>query len=93
MEKRNLRVVVETDRHRIVGELTLPQEGYRSRLSDYLNQGELGFVALTNATVIEHLESGATDASEHGFVTVGARHIVLAYPDEPGDEDSPPIYG
>ena len=81
MEKRNLRVVLETDRHRIVGELTLPAEGYRSRLSDYLNQGELDFVALTNATVIEHLESGATDATEHEFVAVGSRHVILAYPD------------
>lgn len=82
MENRNLRVVLETDRHRIVGEMTLPAEGYRSRLSDYLNQGELGFVALTNATVIEHLGSGATDASEHEFIAVGTRHVLLAYQDE-----------
>jgi hypothetical protein len=82
MENRNLRVVLETDRHRVVGELTLPSEGYRSRLSDYLNQGELNFVALTNATVIEELESGATDASEHDFLAVGVRHVLLAYPDE-----------
>jgi Family of unknown function (DUF6812) len=93
MENRSIRVVLETDRHRIVGELTLPQEGYRSRLSDFLNQGDLDFVALTNAIVIEHLQSGSTNATEHDFVTVGARHIVLAYPDEPGDENSPPIYG
>ena len=82
MENRNLRVVLETDRHRIVGELTLPFEGYRSRLSDYLNQGDLAFVALTNATVIEHLDSGATDATEHEFIAVGTEHVVLAYPDE-----------
>jgi hypothetical protein len=81
MENRNLRVVLETDRHRIVGELTLPAEGYRSRLSDYLNQGDLHFVALTNATVIEHLDSGATDASEHDFIAVGTHHVLLAYPD------------
>jgi hypothetical protein len=82
MDQRSLRVVLETDRHRIVGEMTLPAEGYRSRLSDYLNQSDLDFVALTNATVIEHLESGATDASEHDFIAVGARHVLLAYPDE-----------
>jgi len=82
MENRTLRVVLETDRHRIVGELTLPSEGYRSRLSDYLNQSDLDFIALTNATVIEDLESGATDASEHEFIAVGARHVLLAYPDE-----------
>jgi len=83
MEKRSIRVVLETDRHRIVGELTLPREGYRSRLSDFLNQSDLAFIAMTNATVIEHLESGATDATEHEFVTVGTRHVLLAYPDEP----------
>jgi Family of unknown function (DUF6812) len=82
MDKRNLRVVLQMDRHRIVGELTLPNEGYRSRLSDYLNQSDLDFVALTNATIIEHLDSGATDATEHEFIAVGTGHILLAYPDE-----------
>ena len=41
METRIERVVLETDRHRIVGDLTLPKEGYRSRLSDYLNGGDV----------------------------------------------------
>jgi hypothetical protein len=93
MEKRNLRVVLELDRHRIVGEMTLPNEGYLSRLSDYLNQGDHDFVALTNATIIEHLHSGATDATEHEFVTVGTRHILIAYPDDAGSDEAPPIYG
>jgi hypothetical protein len=81
MENKNIRVVLEMERHRIVGELTLPLEGYRSRLSDYLNQADLDFVALTNATIIEHLDSGATDATEREFVAVGCRQILLAYPD------------
>jgi hypothetical protein len=82
MENRNIRVVLETDRHRIVGELTLPIEGYRSRLSDYLNQSDLDFVALTNATIIELLESGASEATEREFIAVGCKHVILAYPDE-----------
>ena len=81
MDLRLEQITLETDRWRIEGQLTLPAEGYRSRLSDYLNQGELDFVALTNATVIEQLESGATDATEHEFVAVGSRHVILAYPD------------
>lgn len=81
MENQSIRVVLELDRHRIVGELTLPIEGYRSRLSDYLNQNDLDFIALTNATVIEQLDSGATDATEHEFIAVGSEHILLAYPD------------
>ena len=41
METRVERVVLETAKHRIVGDLTLPREGYRSRLSDFLNRGDL----------------------------------------------------
>ena len=82
MDNQSIRVVLETERHRIVGDLTLPTEGYRSRISDYLNQSDLDFVALTNVQVIEHLESGATETTEREFMAVGARHILLAYPDE-----------
>ena len=49
METRIERVVLETDRHRIVGDLTLPREGYRSRLSDYLNGGDVDFIPLVQA--------------------------------------------
>ncbi len=35
------RVVLETEHHRITGDLHLPREGYRSRLSDYLNRGDI----------------------------------------------------
>jgi hypothetical protein len=44
-------VVVETDRYRIEGKLTLPREGYRSRLSDYVNQRDREFFALNDAVV------------------------------------------
>jgi hypothetical protein len=82
MDSQQIRVVVEMDRHRIIGDLTLPSEGYRSRLSDFLNQGETNFDSLTNVQVIEHLDSGATDTTEQEFLTVGTRHILLAYPYE-----------
>ena len=49
MDSRVERVVVETDRHRIVGDVTLPREGYRSRLSEYLNRGDLDFIPMVNA--------------------------------------------
>ena len=44
-------------------------------------QSDLDFVALTNATIIEHLETGATDATEREFIAVGTKHVLLAYPD------------
>ena len=43
------RVVLETTQHRVVGDLHMPREGYRSRLFDYLNRGDDQFVALSNA--------------------------------------------
>ena len=69
-------------RHRIVGDLTLPTEGYRSRLSDYLNQDGLDFIALTNVQLIEQLQSGATETTEREFIAVGTQHILFAYVDE-----------
>lgn len=81
MESKVERVVLETDRHRIVGDLTLPREGYRSRLSDFLNLGEVEFVPLTNAQ-IRSLDGGTTVA--RSFIAVARAHVVLAYP-EGGD--------
>jgi hypothetical protein len=46
---RQERVVVETDRYRVEGLLTLPQEGYRSRLSDYVNRRDHDFFTIVDA--------------------------------------------
>ena len=75
------RVVLETAQHRIVGELTLPREGYRSRISDFLNQSDLAFIPLSNATITERAPSDAM-AIERDFIAVGAAHVQLAYPEE-----------
>lgn len=75
-------MVLETATERVVGDLTMPREGYRSRLSDYLNQGELGFIPLTNVEVIS-LDSST--ASRHDFIAVAREHVRFAYPLEGGD--------
>lgn len=75
------RVVLETRRHRIVGDLHLPREGYLSRFSDFLNRNELRFITLTDVIVIERLESGAVETTEHDFITIGSDHVQLAYPE------------
>lgn len=49
MDMRKERVVVETDRYRVSGLMTLPAEGFRSRLSDHVNRGELAFFTLEDA--------------------------------------------
>ena len=78
MDTRVERIVLETDRHRIVGDLTLPREGYRSRLSDYLNRGEMGFIPLANAR--SRRSTSATAGEQRDFIAVARTHIHLAYP-------------
>jgi hypothetical protein len=82
MTQRVERVVLETMNHRIVGDLSLPKDGYLSRLSDYLNREELVFVPLTNATVT--LRYGDGTSEEREFIAVGRVHIHLAYPEDDG---------
>jgi hypothetical protein len=79
METRVERIVVETDRHRIVGDLTLPREGYRSRLSDYLNRGDLDFIPLVNAELTPVNGNGSQET--RSFVAVARTHVQLAFPD------------
>ena len=81
METRTERVVLETERHRIVGDITLPREGYRSRLSDYLNQGDLDYIPVVNAE-LEPLDGGRPEALS--FVAVARMHVQLVFPYHPG---------
>lgn len=78
MDLRLEQIVLETDRWRIEGHLTLPREGYRSRLSDYVNQRDREFFSIQDAKltaldapeIVEQLE----------FVMVARRHIRLIAP-------------
>ncbi len=69
------RIVVETDRYRVEGDIKLPQEGYRCRISDYLNRPEQAFLTLTN------VELRAIDGSGRDWDTpvlmLARRHIHL----------------
>lgn len=77
METRIERVTLETSRQRISGDLSLPREGYRSRLSDFLNRGDVSFIPLTSVEVTP-LAGGEPQRRE--FVAVATGHIQLAYP-------------
>jgi hypothetical protein len=79
MESRVERVVLETDRHRIVGDLTMPREGYRSRLSDFLNRGDLDFIPLVNVELTPLDRNGAAPKRQD-FLVVARTHIQLAHP-------------
>lgn len=77
MEHRDERILVETDRYRITGVLRLPRDGYRSRLTDYLNSSDRMFVALTDVELVP-LDGG--DAERRPFLALSLAHIVLAMP-------------
>ena len=79
---RDERIIVETDRHRITGRLRLPADGYRSRLTDYLNASERLFLALTDVEVTS-LE-GSPRVEQREFIALSLRHVVLAMPAEDG---------
>lgn len=67
--------MVETERHRITGLLTLARDGYRSRVSDVLNAPERDFLTLTDVT-IEPLAGGPVEL--YPYLTLARRHIVFA---------------
>jgi hypothetical protein len=75
MHFRRLRVRLETERHAIEGTLQLPNEGYRSRMTDFLNSHDSDFLPITDA----ELTWLGTDrpAEAHAYLAVSVRHIVL----------------
>jgi hypothetical protein len=77
METRTQGVELETTRHRIRGAVTLPAEGSRSRLTDWLNAAERDFLVVVDA-VVEPLDGGAPQ--RHDVVAVARAHVVLAAP-------------
>jgi hypothetical protein len=78
VDQRTERIIVETDRHRIVGHLMLPADGYRSRLTDYLNASERDFLALTDVEV--STLQGTPRIEKRDFIALSVRHVVLAMP-------------
>lgn len=78
-QQRRERIELETSRHRMVGYVTLAQNGFRSRVSDLLNASEREFIAMTEVTLTP-LDGG--DPSVRDFVAVSRQHIVFVAPVE-----------
>jgi hypothetical protein len=72
------RIVLETDRYRIIGDVTLPTEGFHSRLSDLLNREGVEFIAVANARIVT---LDGEESEKRPFVAVARDHIHLAYED------------
>jgi hypothetical protein len=75
--RRRERVVFETDRHLIVGDVTLPPEGYQSRFSDAVNRPEVTFLPLLDVEITP-LAGGETKRRD--FIVLAKEHVRLAYP-------------
>jgi Family of unknown function (DUF6812) len=76
METRVQRVVLETTRFRIVGDVTLPTEGFRTRLSDVLNRQDTGYIPLVD---VELTPSGGGETQKLAFAAVARNSIELAF--------------
>ena len=75
------RVQFETDRQRVVGDVTLPPEGYQSRFSDSLNRVDVLFIPLINVEV-SSLMGG--DVEMHPFMVISKSHVRIAFPVDAG---------
>ena len=80
MDQRHEPVMLETDRYRIEGRLTLPREGYRSRLSDYVNQRDREFFSIQDAQVTP---LDGDEGTRVDFLLVARRHVRIVVPSEP----------
>jgi uncharacterized protein DUF6812 len=77
VDRRVERAVFETDRQQVVGDVTLPPEGYHSRFSDSLNRRELDFLPLTNVEITSLVDGRV---SERPFMVLAKHHVRIAYP-------------
>ena len=75
MHYRRERVRIETERHDIEGTLQLPNEGFRSRTTDFLNAHDREFLALTDVEL--HWLDGSRPLERHAFLALAVRHVVL----------------
>src|SRR5215218_9747955 len=87
MTFRRHRLRIQTERHNIEGSVQLPDTGFRSRTTDFLNAHGRDFIAVTDATLTP-LDGGVPEF--HPYIGVSVRHIVLVvepHPDARQDED------
>jgi hypothetical protein len=75
--RRRERVLFETDRHTVVGDMTLPSEGYQARISDAINRADVAFVPLVD---VEIVPLGGGVAEKRAFIVLAKAQIRLAYP-------------
>lgn len=77
IEHRVERAVFETDRQIVVGDVTLPPEGYQSRFSDVLNRRDFDFLPLTNVEITAIADGKVI---ERPFMVLAKSQVRVAYP-------------
>ena len=80
MERKRERVVLETSRYRVEGEVMLPPEGYKSRLSDHLNEPAREFLIVLDAVLTPF--DNPEGAYRSGVVMLQRRQIEMVLPAE-----------
>ena len=76
MDTRVQRVVLETTRFRIIGDVTLPTEGFRTRLSDVLNRQDTGYIPLVD---VELTPADGGETQKLAFAAVARNRIEIAF--------------
>ena len=71
-------MVVETDRYRVEGMMTLPKEGYRSRVSDHVNRRDQEFFTMVDCDLVAL--DGAGREWKAPVLMLARRHIRLIVP-------------
>jgi hypothetical protein len=87
IERRVERVQFETDRQIIVGNVTLPPEGYQSRFSDSLNRADVAFIPVVDVEITPIDGGGSV---RHEFIVVNKEHVRVAFPIEEVRPAGPP---
>lgn len=77
IQQRVERAVFETDRQIVVGDVTLPPQGYQSRFSDMLNRQEFEFLSLTDVEITSLVDGSV---SRRPFLVIAKRQVRVAYP-------------
>jgi hypothetical protein len=78
VDLRQEQVMVETDRYRVEGKMTLPREGHRSRLSDHVNRRDAEFFTIVDARVTPL--DGDGDGWQAPVLMLARSHIRLVVP-------------
>ena len=78
MDRKRERVVLETGRHRVEGEVMLSSEGYKSRLSDHLNEPAREFLIVLDAVLTPF--DNPDGAYRSGVVMLQRQRIEMVLP-------------